>query len=301
MKYEILNLRTRFELLLKIQAFLQSCGWSVYKKSDEILYASNALGTGVIFNFLEYRQKVGNYSMCSTISLCDNIQNSLETNEQENIITIAGFDFQNNANAELNSAVLIGDDKNFALYIGAGTSPEAYNFLFCVGHINKSHDFNGGAVCFTSLAYYYAGSNAYRGDKISASAIPFTKTYYPHAYLKLGGQWRRLNDSGSVLTNLSPNNSDNPLQALSAIALLEINKSEFSGLYTMITPNFFYLNNQNIFVHAGDWDFVRILREKTNKFTNLQNFNIADEKFIHLRPSLFSTNYTTYTMAVRVE
>lgn len=312
-RYESVRLTSRIDLLTKIESFLGVCGWQTHRKSDEILYASDSLGGGLVFKFISYKQdSTYGYGENSIIYVCNTIKKDEVIDYQSGLKWVVYFKFQE-LEPELDRVYLIGDDKNFVLFLDCEDSPLKFNMLFCVGYITKSHEFNGGRVAYSSCAERYNGGYNWGGfysQQQSAGNISFgenTKTI-----MKLGGAWETLYDfNGSIniknrkiLTNLINKSSDNQLSALSAVPLLNVGKSALSGLYTMITPNFFYLNNQNVFVHAGDFDFVRVLKDDYNSSKRLKNgqiLHLGDEKFIILKPCLYSIydgNY--YIMAVKI-
>lgn len=318
MTVEKITTTNRIDLLTQIEGFLTREGWITHRKSSEMLYVSDENGAGVTFKFISYRKDPNyGYSERSSIYVCDSIDNSLDFNTQAGSTRVGYFMLKNNIN-EFNSGFLIGDSKNFILYIDSDSEPSPkYNLLFTVGYINKSHEFNGGRVAFSSrFDKYYSGYNwgGYYDESISYGYIPFSRN--SKTLMSLGGIWRNLHNAdlnaSKILTNLCrPYTSvgsveNNELSALSVVNILDVGKSMLSGLYTLITPNFFYKNNKNIWVHAGEFDLVRILKDEpllANRFTNGQILHLGSEKFMLLRPHGKQANNNIsnlYTMAVRI-
>ena len=301
-RYESVRLTSRIDLLTKIESFLGVCGWETHRKSDEILYASDSFDNGgLIFKFMPHKV---DHNENSSIYVCNTINKDETIYHQDGLKRVAHFQFQKQT-PELDRVHLIGDDKNFTLYIDCDNAPLRFNLFFTAGWLNKTHEFSGGRVIYSSCYDLYS----------DASTINFYDVYYqPYQYpafsqetqtfMSLGGVWEGMRvmnlRTTRILTNLINQSSDNQLSALSAMPLLNVGKSALSGLYTMITPNFFYLNNQNVFVHAGDFDFVRVLNTK-NEVKNGQILHLGDEKFIALRPHATYTNITNlYILAVKI-
>ena len=311
-RYEKASLQTRIELLTKIESFLNVCGWQTHRKSNEILYATDSLGGGLVFNFIPYK---GDYNRVrSSINVCNSINNDLNYNQQPGFMEMSMFDFQKNAQAELNQVYLIGDDKNFTILIDNSTSPIQYNLFFTCGWLRKTHDFNGGRTAFTNMCFN--GSTNWSGittiyKKQHAFSYNTGNSNSGKLAFFLGDIWRHVFNvdlrSSKFLTNLMPINTNssettyNQLSALSAVPLLQICKSTLSGLYTLITPNFFYKNNRNIFVHAGDFDMVRVLGIKS-EIKPGQILHLGDEKFILFNTYTFSTSesFPYYIVAVKI-
>lgn len=313
MRYENLQLQTRVELLNKISAFLQVCGWSVKTdiNNENILMAKDTLGGGLVFEFnsIEKDNNGIKISSWSKIYVCDNMDFSKEISEQDNIRLISTFLFQDNHKIELNKVYLIGDSKNFNLYLDNETSPGAYNLFFCSGYINKTHDFNGGRVIFSNIKANYTINS------FSPTKIPFSHNTN-NLFFGLGGNIYTMPDYLNkknelyFLTNLIKPDANqtsyyyNELSSLSAYPLLEVNKSDLSGLYTLIKPNFFYKNNNDIFIHAGDFDMIRVFKENwdaNDNFKNGQVLNLGSEKFVYLRPYIKSNNVnSSYSLVVKI-
>lgn len=312
-RYESVRLTSTIDLLTKIESFLGVCGWELRRENDKILFAKDSKGGALCFCFLSpnfnytYSDKSGSTTITPNciIYMADDFNASLDftkniVTDLPNLQSIAHFEV-NTTGAEFNKAYLIADSESFALYIDNETK---WNLFFTSGHIAKTHEFNGGRVAYSSMrrdhSYFY-GHFRYFGVIQNSDYKPFsdqTKTLF-----SLGGEWNWVENlkNSKVLTNFIDKVSDNQLSALSAVPLLNVGKSALSGLYTMITPNFFYLNNQNIFVHAGDFDFVRVLNTK-NEVKNGQILHLGDEKFMILCPYLSSTSTSGnfYAMAVKI-
>ena len=315
MRYEKVMITNRIDLLTKIESFLSVCGWDTHRKTDEILYVTDSLGGGLVFKFIPYKDDPNyGYSERSSIYVCKSIDNELGFNAQKGSSRVAYFRCQN-SKIELGATHLIADDKTFTIYIDMETASIKQNLLFTSGYITKSHEFNGGRVVFSSMRDYYNGGynwGGYYEDNLGSSSIPFSQD--SKTIFTLGGENRHLLEAdlrdSLFLTNLLKVNTSqtsidyNQLSALSAVPLLDIGKSALSGLYTLVTPNFFYKNNQNVFVHAGSYDAVRVLRDEevaSNRFKNGQILHLGDEKFVILRPHLPTTsNGKVYTMAVKI-
>ena len=202
-KYEVVAVRTRFELLSKIEAFLGSLGWQTVRKSESVLYATDSLGEGLGFVFNAYDKYPNSYIFAS-----DSIDSSKEPSAQATFQILSYFCFKNNATTELSEAVLVGDDKNFALQANLNDF-----LLFIKGHLNKSHNFNGGVVAWSSLDRNnnsYSSNNHTHFDNYAFCSNSYT-------YFKIGGAWdlsiNHVNNNQDTIkfgTNLIDFNRQNP-------------------------------------------------------------------------------------------
>lgn len=304
-RYEKINLTNRIDLLTKIQSFLSVCGWSCERIDDETLNTTDSKGGSLKFNFISYKNDPNyGYSARSFI-------NAIDENNQSVRVAFIRF---NNSQIEFDGGYIIADSEKMCLYLQ--NLYGGRNLFFTSGYINKSHEFNGGRVAYASIyASYSSGYNwgGYYDNEHGSANKPFSNQ--TPTLFSLGGAWRNLHNvdlrESKILTNLidkntnQSQNSYNQLSALSAVDLLNIRQSNLSGLYTMITPNFFYKNNENIFVHCGSFDFVRVMNESTTpakRFKNGQILHLGDEKFMTLRPYTESTatGGNFYTLAVKI-
>ena len=336
MKYDKTILSARFELLEKIDSFLTSCGWQTHHKDNETLYARDSKGGGIVFRFIAYWAGYGTNvnatSEHSTIRVCNSIDENLAYNQQEGSYVASFFSFQQDTNKELSEVRLIGDSENFTLQINCASFPAVYHnsekdppasapfmLVFSYGYLNKSHEFSGGAVAYSSI--YRKSFNIVNTDftmmRQYSSDVPFTRG--TKTMMSLGGVWRDLNPGNYndidlrqslILTNLIPANTTttdtafNALSSLSARGLLEIAKSNLSGLNTIIKPLFYYKNNVDKFVYAGSLENIRVIKEQPSLNQTLSNGQIlylGDKTFIVLKPYHTISNNMGYDLAVRIE
>lgn len=336
MKYDKTILSTRFELLEKIDSFLTSCGWQTHRKNNETLYARDSKGGGLVFRFIAWWVGYGTSFKptleVSTIRVCNSIDENLEYNQQQGSYLASFFSFQGDTNKELGEVRLIGDSENFTLQIDCASFPTVYHnytqdppasapfmLVFSYGYLNKSHEFSGGAVAYSSI---YRKSNNSTNTNFGMQQqysfdVPFTRG--TKTMMSLGGAWIDLkpgnyNDidlkNSLILTNLIPRNTTttdtafNALSSLSARDLLEIAKSSLSGLNTMIKPLFYYKNNVDKFVYAGSLENIRVIKEQPGLNQTLSNGQIlylGDKKFVVLNPYYKTSNSLCYSLAVRID
>ncbi|MDA3046696.1 hypothetical protein OFO10_05945 [Campylobacter sp. VBCF_06 NA8] len=326
MRFEKTILNTRSELLEKIQAFLGACGWECYKKDSQTLYAKNHTGGGIIFHFIPFVAGYGVYHYVerSTIHVSDSIDENLAYNAQPRSAEVSYFEFQQDSNKELGEVTLIGDSENFTLALNCKDFPEVYHYsekdppvsypfmlVFSYSLLAKSHEFNGGSVAYSSI--WRINYSGYYPQQTEYNSVPFTKN--TKTLMSLGGAWRDLYNAdlrnSLILTNLIPANTNtnsadfNALSPLSAKALLEVQKSSLSGLFTLIKPLFYYKNNAGKFVYAGSVENIRVIKEQNQygtPLTNGQILNLGDAKFMLIQPFRQpKTNYSySYWLAVRV-
>lgn len=306
MRVERVTTKSRIELLTQIEGFLKTNGWSAVRTDNQTLSAKDALGVTLNFKFIPFNRDP-NYGFAS--------RSYIEVESGESKRTLALFRFDDSL-VEFSDGFLVGDDKTFVLWIDNQFGLDRYVLLFLSGYITKTHKFNGGYVSFSSMQREYRGGynwGGYLGVNLNRNKIPFSSD--SEFVFTLGGEILPIYNQNlseiKFLTNLVRPFDDirslnyyNALSKLSAQNLLNIGKSNLSGLYVLITPNFYYKNNRNIFVHAGGLDFVRVLKE-TDRLENGQILHHGSEKFMVLRPNTpspnFQPNQDNYTMAVRID
>lgn len=326
MQYEKINVFTRAELILRIKALLDANGWQTYQKSEQTLYATDSLGGGVTLNFEAYHDDP-NYGRALRASAyaCKTIDNAKNYDGQDTSEEIAYFQFNkpNINGAEFGGGYIFADNKTLIIALDIIKYKQV---VIIFSNLTKSHEFGGGRVCYASAAtssYDYGHSEAYKHS-----------SYLPFGYglggqrtaFFLGGEWqvyKRVQYRGGYgeyktdfrkvkfITNLLKKNTNassddfNPLNALSAIDFLDYNraKSSASGLRTLITPNFFYKNNENHFVYAGALECVRVFNEYGSLYENGTILHLGSEKFLifrpHENPGSTSQQYN-YSLAVKI-
>ena len=326
MQYEKINVFTRAELILRIKALLDANGWQTFLKSEQTLYATDSLGGGVTLNFEAYHDDPSyGRALRASAYACKTIDNTKNYNEQDTSEEIAYFQFNkpNINGAEFGGGYIFADDKTLIIALDIIKYRQV---VIIFSNLTKSHEFGGGRVCYASAvtsSYEYGHSENYK----HSSYLPFgyglggQKTAF-----FLGGEWqvykRVQYRSGygeyktdfrkvKFITNLLQKNTNagrddfNPLNALSAKDFLDYNraKSSASGLRTLITPNFFYKNNENHFVYAGALDCVRVFNEYGNLYENGTILHLGSEKFLifrpHENPGSTSQQYN-YSLAVKI-
>ena len=324
MQYEKIDVYTRVELILRIKALLDSNGWQTYQKSEQTLYAIDSLGGALTMNFEAWHsdpnygrsQRAGAYA-------CFSIDESKSYSEQEGNNEIAYFQFnQPNTNgAEFNGGYLFADDKTLIIALDIANYKQV---IIIFSYITKSHEFNGGRVCYASAAtntYDYGHGESYKGS----GQIPCSKDAYGQktAFL-LGGKWQDIYAYSTrygnyetdlreikMLTNLMQPKIDssrkdfNALSAISAYDFLDSKKakSSLSGLQTLITPNFFYKNNENHWVYAGALECVRVFNEYRSLYENGTILHLGSEKFLTFRPHKnpgTTSQPDNYSLAVKI-
>lgn len=326
MQYEKINVFTRAELILRIKALLDANGWQTFLKSEQTLYATDSLGGGVTLNFEAYHDDPSyGRALRASAYACKTIDNTKNYNEQDTSEEIAYFQFNSpNINgAEFGGGYIFADNKTLIIALDIIKYRQV---VIIFSNLTKSHEFGGGRVCYASAvtsSYEYGHSESYKHSSYFpfGSGLGGQKTAF-----FLGGEWqvyKRVQYRGGYgeyktdfrkvkfITNLLKKNTNassddfNPLNALSAIDFLDYNraKSSASGLRTLITPNFFYKNNENHFVYAGALDCVRIFNEYGNIYENGTILHLGSEKFLifrpHENPGSTSQQYN-YSLAVKI-
>lgn len=324
MQYEKINVFTRAELILRIKALLDANGWQTYQKSEQTLYATDSLGGGVTLNFEAYHDDpVYGRALRASAYACKTIDNAKNYDGQDTTEEIAYFQFNrpNINGAEFGGGYIFADNKTLIIALDIIKYRQV---VIIFSNLTKSHEFGGGRVCYASAAtssFDYGHSEAYK----HSSYLPFGYGLgSQRTAFFLGGEWQVYKHvqyrSGEdktdfrkvkFITNLLKKNTNanrddfNPLNALSAIDFLDSKKakSSLSGLQTLITPNFFYKNNENHWVYAGALDCVRVFNEYGNLYKNGTILHLGSEKFLifrpHENPGSTSQQYN-YSLAVKI-
>ncbi|GKH61184.1 hypothetical protein CE91St25_15200 [Campylobacter ureolyticus] len=326
MQYEKIDVYTRTELILRIKALLDANGWQTYQKSEQTLYASDCLGGGITLNFEAWHSDP-NYgrSLRAGAYACFSVDETKDYDKQEGNNEIAYFQFnQPNINgAEFSGGYLFADDKTLMIALDIDPNKQV---VIIFSYITKSHEFNGGRVCYASASY---GNDKYYGKKTEdyklSNQVPFglstntqkTSVFIGEAWQDIDGVNTRFGDirtdlrTSKILTNLMPKNLNysslnfNFLSSVSAYDFLDSKKakSSFSGLQTMLTPNFFYKNNENHWVYAGALECVRVFNEYPNLYENGTILHLGSEKFFTFRPHKnpgVNPPSSNYSMAVKI-
>lgn len=324
MQYEKINVFTRAELILRIKALLDANGWQTYQKSEQTLYATDSLGGGVTLNFEAYHDDpVYSRALRASAYACKTIDNAKNYDGQDTTEEIAYFQFNrpNINGAEFGGGYIFADNKTLIIALDIIKYRQV---VIIFSNLTKSHEFGGGRVCYASAAtssFDYGHSEAYK----HSSYLPFGYGLgRQRTAFFLGGEWQVYKHvqyrSGEdktdfrkvkFITNLLKKNTNanrddfNPLNALSAIDFLDSKKakSSLSGLQTLITPNFFYKNNENHWVYAGALECVRVFNEYGSLYENGTILHLGSEKFLTFRPHEnpgTTSQPDNYSLAVKI-
>lgn len=324
MQYEKINVFTRAELILRIKALLDANGWQTYQKSEQTLYATDSLGGGVTLNFEAYHDDPAyGRALRASAYACKTIDNAKNYDGQDTTEEIAYFQFNrpNINGAEFGGGYIFADNKTLIIALDIIKYRQV---VIIFSNLTKSHEFGGGRVCYASAAtssFDYGHSEAYK----HSSDLPFGYGLgRQRTAFFLGGEWQVYKHvqyrSGEdktdfrkvkFITNLLKKNTNanrddfNPLNALSAIDFLDSKKakSSLSGLQTLITPNFFYKNNENHWVYAGALECVRVFNEYGSLYENGTILHLGSEKFLTFRPHEnpgTTSQPDNYSLAVKI-
>lgn len=324
MQYEKINVFTRAELILRIKALLDANGWQTYQKSEQTLYATDSLGGGVTLNFEAYHDDPAyGRALRASAYACKTIDNAKNYDGQDTTEEIAYFQFNrpNINGAEFGGGYIFADNKTLIIALDIIKYRQV---VIIFSNLTKSHEFGGGRVCYASAAtssFDYGHSEAYK----HSSYLPFGYGLgRQRTAFFLGGEWQVYKHvqyrSGEdktdfrkvkFITNLLKKNTNanrddfNPLNALSAIDFLDSKKakSSLSGLQTLITPNFFYKNNENHWVYAGALECVRVFNEYGSLYENGTILHLGSEKFLTFRPHEnpgTTSQPDNYSLAVKI-
>lgn len=324
MQYEKINVFTRAELILRIKALLDANGWQTYQKSEQTLYATDSLGGGVTLNFEAYHDDPAyGRALRASAYACKTIDNAKNYDGQDTTEEIAYFQFNrpNINGAEFGGGYIFADNKTLIIALDIIKYRQV---VIIFSNLTKSHEFGGGRVCYASAAtssFDYGHSETYK----HSSYLPFGYGLgRQRTAFFLGGEWQVYKHvqyrSGEdktdfrkvkFITNLLKKNTNanrddfNPLNALSAIDFLDSKKakSSLSGLQTLITPNFFYKNNENHWVYAGALECVRVFNEYGSLYENGTILHLGSEKFLTFRPHEnrgTTSQPDNYSLAVKI-
>ncbi|MCZ6156923.1 Uncharacterised protein [Campylobacter ureolyticus] len=309
MEFQKIECHLRNELLLQIKTLLLKHNWQVLKDEIDTLWVINSLGDALMFKLIGYRDdpNYGSSDRCS-IYISKGLDLSKKDYEQNLSKEMCWFKL-GSGKFEFEGGYLFADEKDFIMFLDINSYQK---LIFLSSYINKTHDFNGGKVAYSSnWASWYSGYNwaSKNSNFLEASYnAPFSDKYGGNLAMELGGKmyfqgpetYKNDLNKRKITTNLYTPDEYNEIASISAIPLLRVGKSHYSGLYTLITPNIFYKNNINKWVHAGELSKIRVFKE-VDKFETGQILHLGSEKFIVLRYSKtqdFGNNY--YIMAVKI-
>ena len=316
MRYESGRASKKEDFLVLFSSFAQSCGWNVLKQTEIELYLHSEGGGyfQIKIDSVKYKGKIP-YAWAGAVSGASGFDKNKAFEEQPGYIENnphPGAPIVKYTSCRPQPAIIfaIKDGVNLSGYFFAGSKKtlfcimdlgiDAYTVFFS-SQIEKTHDFSGGQIIFSNYLFCEDTENHISyctSDREYERCAPLGVSgagCCGDTAININGVWhhffrganpmkiRIASNLGLKACDTLPNGDDAtiPLSPLLASNISDkIETSSLSGLNPLITPQFFYKDDLDRFVHCGSLQEIKIITAAGLK--HLQTLSLGDEKYIFL-------------------